>query len=96
MAMGKIIREDEDERREDIQHGIRMKRRAHLFGCVRGVFVLLFLVTAAYFVYTYREDFGDFYNLNQNDQVQGKASTALQTARQNAAYRDKVVDDASK
>jgi hypothetical protein len=96
MALTKIVSEAEAIKREEIEHGIPMERRARVFGRVRGVFVLLFLVTSAYFAYTYREDMVSFYAPNMDDQMEGKASNALQNAGQNAVYRDKVVDDVSK
>ena len=96
MAMGKIVIEAEDEKQEEIQHGIRMERRARIFGCARGIFVLLFLVTLAFYAYVYQNDLMEFYNPNAADQMEGMGANPVQKARQNAAYRDKVVDDVSK
>ena len=96
VAMNKIVSEAKAIKREEIEHGIPMERRACVFGRVRGVFIVLFLVTAAFFAYIYRDDMVSFYAPNMDDQMEGKASSALQNARQNATYRDKVVDDVSK
>jgi hypothetical protein len=96
LAMGKIINEVKAKEQEDIEHGIRMERRAYIFGCARGIFVFLFLVTLAYYAYAYRDDLASYYNPNSDDQMVGMSANPIQRARQDAAYRDKVVDDLGK
>lgn len=42
LTMGKILGEVRAIEQADIEHGIRVERCAYIFGCARGIFVLLF------------------------------------------------------
>lgn len=57
--------------------------------------VVVFL-TLAYYAHVYRNDLSSFYNPDSDDQMVGMTANPIQSARQNAAFRDKVVDNIGK
>lgn len=96
LAMNKIVGEHEAEQLEETRQIIRTERRSRIFGRVRFVFILLLLASLGVFAFNYRDQISKFCASKTTPGPEGKASVALDGARQAAATRDAVVNEVTK
>jgi hypothetical protein len=102
MAMEKIVGQAEAEQRQEV----RAQRRSQIFSRVRGVFTLLLIATITVFVFCYRVELQNLiFSRPAAKQTAGETATGtaaggtaagIKAAQDNAATRDKVVNEITK
>ena len=90
--MEKIVGQAEAEQQQEI----RVQKRAEVVGRVRSIFVFLLIATIVVFAFCYREQIQSAIFPKPAPQLGGQTSAVLNTAKQNAATRDSVVDPITK
>jgi hypothetical protein len=98
MAMEKIVGQAEAEQRQEV----RAQRRSQIFSRVRGVFSLLLVATVAVFVFCYRMELQNLIfsrpaaKQAAGETAAGGTAAGIKAAQDNAATRDRVVNEITK
>ena len=92
MAMGKIVAEAEAEQAAEV----RAQRRHRILDRIRSVVKFMVVVAALFFAFHYRAKLQSLLLSKIAPQTSNGPSASIKAAQDNAAARDKVVDDITK
>jgi hypothetical protein len=92
ITMGKIVAQAEAEQVEEV----RALRRHQIFDRVRGIVAFLIIAAALFSALHYRGQIQSFLLSKVTSQTSNGASASIKAAQNNAAARDKALDEISK
>ena len=94
--MSQIVGQHEADQQKEFQAKQRAAFRAKIFGKVRIVVLLLFIVTIGVVVFNYQDQLVKLFSSKPATDPAGQVANTLKGAQQNAAARDAVVNEVGK